>query len=167
MKYIIDTYGRFLLNGAIVTLALVLILSNIQDADGNKGVFKMIKANLNVEGAGNAVRVDFDKYRDESGKEPPVIMYDDSLKIYAGEDIQVTDFIKAYDFNNNPLELRILKVTDSANQDVTSCFDQDSGSINFPSEGIYRIEAAAEDSSNRKYTCAVKIPVNKSDGGLT
>lgn len=161
MKYIFETYGKTLFEGAVITLVLVMLLVNIQDDEGNKGIFKMIGAQLPIEENDYKTYTDFDVYASESAKTPPNIAFDYSGMLYAEEDILIQSFIKASDYMGGQPELRVYKVTDLLGNDVTSCYDSNSGNINFPDKGIYELELAVKDSTCKKYTCTILVPVNK------
>ena len=160
MKYIIDVYGRVLLSGIAVAMLLLLLLFGIQDSAGNRGIFQMIGANLKIEEKDYREYSDFEFYRNECEKELPRIAYEQDGMLYAGEEIPVTDFIKASDGEGNPLGLRVLKVKYASGRDMTECFHGDSGSIMFPEAGIFQFIVAAKDVSGKKYTCEISVPVN-------
>ncbi len=161
MKYIIDLYGRFLLSGAVLLLVFVLLFSRISDSEGNRGAFKIMGAALGLTNESGGAGIDFAVYRTESEKEAPSIVYSYDGKLYANEAVLLSDFIRAVDYNSGPLELRVLQVTDSASNDITSCYDRRNGNICFPAEGMNRITLAVKDSSNKKYTCTIEVPVNR------
>lgn len=161
MKYIIETYGKALLEGTIITLVLVLVLFNIKDNEGNKGILKIIGAQLPVEENNYEIYGDFDSYASEGAKMPPNISFDYSEMLYAEEDISIQTFIKTSDYAGGQPELRVYKIMDSFGNDITFCYNSNTGNIYFPQKGIYELELAVKDSASKKYTCTILVPVNK------
>lgn len=160
MKYIIETYGRFLLEGIVVTLVLGLLFT-VKDAKGNIGIFRILGGTWNQGYVDILPDTGFGVYETEASKEFPGAGYEYAGKIYAGEELLLTSFIKVQGDKSQQLRIKVLEITDSTGQDRFTCYSEDTGKICFPTEGVYKVKISVKDTACKKYTCAINIPVNK------
>lgn len=159
MKQVIEIYGKFLLEAAGVAALVLLLFIGIHDAEGNRGIFRMIGAKLPV---GNIVvenYLDAEIYKSESEKQPPEIRFQPETMIKKG--IQtLSDYLIAEDYDAKLLPIKILCVINPEGTDITGDCNSDTTEILFPEPGIYSVTLAAKDDGNRKTVKVVKIPVN-------
>lgn len=156
MKQIIDIYGRFLLDVAIVVLLVVLLFSQVQDENGNQGVIQIIGARIDTTDIDYAGYTDFDTYVLDSVKEAPVITYTGSNAIRVGTR-RLSDYIKAADYAGSELLIHIISVTSSAGVELACSVDTD---VEFAQAGIYTVRVKAVDGINKKTVSEIQIPVN-------
>lgn len=161
MNKIFEHYGKAFLSGTVFLLVMILVFHNVKDNNGNKGIFKIIGANLKTESIDYKSYTDFDTYASESMKAHPEIKYDYTGMIFATEEIPLTDFIKATEYTGGTLNIRMLNITDQNEIEVTSCYNADTGKIIFPTAGEYKLTMAVKDSASKRYTCTIRVPVNK------
>ena len=160
MKYIFETYGYFLLEGIVVMLVLGLLWT-VRDAEGNTGILKMLGGKWSQGYVDNLPDTGYGVYEIEASKDFPSVKYEYDGMIYAGEELLLTSFLKLQGDVRLQLRIRVLGITDSEGQDKFECYDENTGKINFPTEGIYQVKVSVKDAACKKYTCAINVPVNK------
>lgn len=158
MRTVMKTYGRFLLAGITSVLLLVLCMSVITDDRGNRGFFRIIGAQMEIESADYKEYTDYDAYGAESAKSFPEITVRAAVSIHMGINI-ISDYVQAIDFAGEALPVRILKLENENGDDISGWCDTDNGSINFGEPGIYTLTLAATDSGNRETKMCVRLPV--------
>lgn len=160
MKYIFETYGQFLLEGMVCVLVLGLLFS-VKDANGNAGMFEILGGAWNRGYVDILPETGFGVYEAEASKEFPGVSFAYDGKIYAGEELLLTSFIKMQGDAQQQLRIKVLEITDSTGQDRFLCYNENTGKINFPTEGVYQVKVSIKDEACKKYTCAINVPVNK------
>lgn len=160
MKYIFDTYGGFLLEGLTVVLVLGLLFV-VKDKDGNSGVLKILGGVWSQGYEDILPDAGFSFYKEEAEKPFPSVVFEYSDNIYACEELALDLFLKVSGTEKQSLRIKILEITDSMGVIQTDCYDEQAGTICFPAEGIYKLKISVKDRSNKKYTCALNIPVNR------
>lgn len=157
MEQIIKNYGRFVLDAVVVALLMVLLFSQITDAEGNRGILNMIGAGIDTGSINYADYTDFNTYVAESSKPAPVITYNGSNSIHAGV-ARLSDYIKAADRTGAEIAVRVVTLTDQAGTELPCDADTEA---NFPEAGIYTVRVTAVDDINKRTTSDIRIPVNK------
>lgn len=151
-------YGGFLLAGITLILLLGIWMFGITDDRGNRGFFRMIGAQMEIESADYNGYTDYDAYGVESAKSFPEITVRAAASIHMGTNI-ISDYVQAVDFAGAALPIRILKLENDHGDDLSGWCDPGSGGINFEEPGIYTLTLAATDSGNRETKMRVRLPV--------
>lgn len=163
MEKILKEYGPFLLAGFILVMLLAVILSGITDEDGNRGIFRIIGAKLDVESADYASYTDFDTYQAEAGKSFPEIAFNGAVGVYTGV-MALSDYVKAVDFAGAALPVTFVGLEDISGNDLSGSYNPGTGEITFSEPGIYCLTVSATDSGNRKAVKSISIPVLRGGG---
>ena len=160
MEEIIREYGAFLLSGIAILLLLGILFNNIEDAEGNKGIFAMTGAKLET------VDIDYKSYNDfkntyqiESAKPIPDITYNGG-HLWTGI-IKLTDCIKAEDYAGRTLSVKILEILNPKGIELIDNYNTTTSEIYLEEAGIYTITVSAVDDINKSSKCIIQIPVNK------
>lgn len=156
MEQIIKNYGGFLLDAMVLAVLMTLLFTQVTDAEGNRGIFRIIGAGIETDGIDYAAYTDIDAYMTESSKSAPVISFDGRSIIRVGN-IDLADHIKAMDCTGAELKIRVLAVTDCTGAELP-CNDTDT---NFPRAGIYEVKVTAVDAWNKRTTSEIRIAVNE------
>lgn len=158
MKEIMKQHGGFLIAAMVTLGVLTIIFSTITDANGNRGIVKIIAAHMDTEGIDYNAYVDYGAYQTEMAKDAPVIEYQGTGSLTPGT-VNVADYVKAHDYNGQELAVRLLKFCDSDGNELSGHMDKASGTITFSTAGIYSFTVKAVDSGNRKTTAVIRVPV--------
>ena len=158
MKEIMKQHGGFLIAAMVTLGVLTIIFSTITDANGNRGIVKIIAAHMDTEGIDYNAYVDYGAYQTEIAKDVPVIEYQGTGSLTPGT-VNVADYVKAHDYNGQELAVRLLKFCDSDGNELSGHMDKASGTITFSTAGIYSFAVKAVDSGNRKTTAVIRVPV--------
>ncbi len=158
MKQIAEIYGKFLLDAVLAVSLLLFVFCGMTDTEGNKGIFAIIGAHLDVTGTEDTVSNEFAVFQEEAKRKPPVILYVDSGMIYTGRHI-FSDFIRAEDNEGRELSVRLLGVWKP--QEEFEAVLPAVGEVEFSSPGIYRLKVTAKDDRNRRTISVIQIPVNQ------
>lgn len=158
MKEIMKQHGGFLIAAMVTLGVLTIIFSTITDANGNRGIVKIIAAHMDTEGIDYNAYVDYGAYQTEIAKDVPVIEYQGTGSLTPGT-VNVADYVKAHDYNGQELTVRLLKFCDSDGNELSGHMDKASGTITFSTAGIYSFTVKAVDSGNRKTTAVIRVPV--------
>ena len=164
MEKILKEYGPFLLAGFVLVMLLTVILSGITDEDGNRGIFLVIGAKLEVESADYTSYTDFDTYQAEAGKSLPEIVFEGGTGVYTGV-VALADYVRAVDFAGAALPINFVGLEDIFGNDLSGSYDPGTGEITFSGPGIYCLTVSATDSGNRKAVKSISIPVLQGGGG--
>lgn len=159
MEQIVKTYGKMLLESVAVVLLIFFLFSSIQDEEGNKGIFKIVGAQLGTESTDYNTYTDFDTYMVESEKVYPEITFAAGSTIYRGT-FSVSSYIKAVDYAGNEISLKVRSIINPRGNELIHTFNADTMEISFPMPGIYIMEVSATDREARKTVCTIRIPVN-------
>lgn len=160
MKQIMTMYGKFLLEGTVLVLLMTMIFISIEDEEGNKGVFEIVGAKLEIESASHSRYSDFSgTYQAESRKATPKIAY---IGGYLQTGIcSLSDYIKATDYAGRELPVKITSIRSPQGTEVLDTYDPDTAEINLEQSGIYIVTISVFDDGNRVSNGKVRIPVNK------
>lgn len=160
MQEIIRAYGKFLFSAVTVALLLSLLFGTITDENGNRGIFNIVGAYLDIGAQEKWSYQEFLTLQTENVKPAPEIYFDGSGGFETGS-ILLTQYLTAVDYLGNPLAVKVLRVQNPSGQDIIENYQADSGWLSLPVEGIYTIEVSATDSCNKRTVTQVRIPVNK------
>ncbi len=159
MKLIFDTYGKALLEAAVVVTLLTFLFYGVADHSGNTGIFHVAGARTDT---GNIVYdeyMDFKNYAAEGEYRKPQIVYDDEQVLTVGT-CDLADYIHAYDYNGNVLPIRIIACFNPDGLQLSPDSAGDSLTLfEFVTDGIYCVRVSATDENNRKNVCEFSIPV--------
>lgn len=159
MEQIIRSYGKMLLESGVVILLIFLLFVSIQDEEGNKGIFKIVGAQLKTQSTDYNVYTDFTTYEMESEKEYPEITFVADRIIYCGM-FSVSGYTKALDYAGNEIPVKVRSIINPSGNELIHTFNADTMEISFPMPGIYIMEVSATDREARKTVCTIRIPVN-------
>lgn len=159
MEQIIRAYGKFLLDAAVVSLLLGILLANITDAAGNRGIFHIAGAYLTAADMDARAPEDFAVFREEGKKGAPVISYQETGMLHTGRHV-VSEYIKAIDHNGQELPIRLLEVCDAGGNALDACNMETTETV-FPQAGIYTVKVLAVDAGNRRSVSRIRLPVNE------
>ena len=165
MEKILKEYGPFLLAGFVLVMLLAVILSGITDEDGNRGIFRIIGAKLDVESAEYTSYTDFDTYQTEAGESLPEIAFDGTMGVYTGV-MALADYVRAVDFSGAALSVSFVGLEDISGNDLSGSYNAETGEITFSEPGIYCLTVSAMDGGNRKAVKSITIPVLQGGGGI-
>lgn len=157
MKQIVNAYGKMFLVAIVTVAVFALILWNVEDDQGNKGIFAIIGAQLPAgeERSGD----EYDVYSVEAAKDAPTIMFWLPEKFSVGT-YELNTFIGAYDCDGNTIDYVLSGVTSPNGTEWTET--ESMTEINFMTAGVYEIEVTATDSNNRTSIRKILVPVNES-----
>lgn len=173
MKELMKQYGGIVLAGVVLIVMFVLLFSGITDAQGNRGIIKIVAARLDTEGTDYAAYTDYDTYETESTKTAPEITYQDAGYLPVGtvnflSNVTATDYAgrtlsnagsAVDDGERNTGYLKITRVEDISGNDLSANINADTGEITFPAAGIYEVTIRAQDDGYRKRTYTIRVPV--------
>lgn len=159
MEQIIRIYGKMLLEIITVMLLILFLFYNIQDEEGNRGIFKIVGAQITVESTDYHTYSDFGMYLEESKKEYPVITFDAGRSICRGT-FFVSDYAKATDYADRDIRLEVRSILDPAGNENLDTYNKETMEASIPVPGVYVMEVSATDQENRKTVCTIRIPVN-------
>lgn len=160
MEEIMKAYGGYVLEAFVAICLVSMLLYGVVDDNGNRGVFKIIGANIQIENTDYAEYKDFQEgYLEESKKEPPKIIYTD-ICLRVGS-VKLSDHIKASDFNGNAIPIKIESIKSTDEIELLDTYNPATAEIVFERPGIYTLIASAVDENNRTVRCTIRIPVNK------
>lgn len=173
MQEVLKQYGRVFLSGITLAMVLYLIFAGITDEENHHGIRAILGARIETEGINYQGYSDFDAYHAETEKAAPQIVYQDNGYLTVG----TVDFlanINATDYAGNVLlnagdmvdeteksrgYIKIVKVEDLYQNDLSSCINRNTGEISFLQRGIYRITMCAQDKVYRRSTVIIQVPV--------
>lgn len=160
MKQIAEIYGKALLEAVIVGLLVILLLLEVDDGHGNRGIFQIIGSQIRTEHTDYRDYTDFDVYRESCSKTSPVIQCKDIGLLKAGI-VELTACIVAVDYRGRELPLEVRQVQAPDGTDITDAYDPDTGMIDFSDAGIYVVRVVALDDNCKNTVCSVRLPVNQ------
>lgn len=160
MKQVLEIYGKFLLDAVVVILLLILLLFQITDADGNKGVFELIGNYLQSDVQEGVKYADFDVYKTECDRAKPVISYIGTEHTDTGVHV-LTEYISAVDSEGNQIPFQVVNVIGPDGTELTEYVKEDYQEVSFITPGIYTVSVSARDIWNKKTVCTIRIPVNR------
>ncbi|MBO5069261.1 MAG: hypothetical protein J6C37_02715 [Roseburia sp.] len=160
MELVIKAYGKLMLEGLAVMLLVVLLFGQIEDADGNRGILRIIGAHLGTEQTGTVEYADFQAYQSEGKKCAPIISYTASSVLYTGT-YNLADCITAVDDAGATLQVGLLGMWNPFGEELDVTEQAEVGQMVFEYPGIYTAKVAAVDAGNKKTVCLIQIPVNK------
>ncbi|MBD5556844.1 MAG: hypothetical protein HDQ95_16265 [Roseburia sp.] len=158
MKQIIGQYGKFLLEGMILVILLMLLFVGIRDDAGNQGVPHIVGARLPTGGINYEGYSDFEAYHAESGKTAPKIEF--SGGGFETGTVRLSDYIHAVDHAGHDLQIKVVEIIHPDGSDITGTLQPDT-EISLDNPGIYSVKVCALDDGGRKTVCTLDIPVNK------
>lgn len=159
MKQIIQTYGTYLLEAAVLLSVVAVLFWGITDGDGNRGALQIAGSMLPLNEQQEGESGDFAVYEAESGKEPPTIFCIGTEPLPTGRHA-VSGCIRAKDRYGTELPLRILGIENPQGEEILDNYDRESTELDFAQPGIYTFRVLAVDGSNRRSECLIRIPVN-------
>lgn len=156
LKQIVKAYGKMFLAIIVVVAVFSLILWNVEDGQGNKGILAIIGAQLpsGEERSGE----EYDAYSIEAAKDAPTILFWLPEKFIVGT-YELDSFIEAYDCDGNAVNYVLSGVTSPNGTDWTET--EQLTAISFSVSGVYEIEVTATDSNNRTSVRRIRVPVNE------
>lgn len=158
MKQIVGQYGKFLLEGMILVILLMLLFVGIRDDAGNQGVPHIVGARLPTGGINYDSYSDFDACHTESGKQKPTIDYvGGNLTVGV---IKLSDYIHATDYAGSDLQIKIMEIRSPNGSDIIGAM-ADTTEITLDVPGVYTVKLRAIDGGGRKTVCTLNIVVNK------
>lgn len=160
MKNIFETYGHFMLEGMTVVLVLGFLFST-KDNEGNQGVLKLLGGVWNQGYEDILWDTGFMLYEEEAAKAFPSVVFAYDNKIYVNEPLPLLSFLRISGNKEQSLRMKVLDITDSAGTIKMDCYNEQTGTVCFPTEGIYKLKLSVKDASNKKYSCAINVPVSR------
>ena len=159
MEQIGRTYGKFILEGIVLICLVGIFIFGKRDDSEDVGILELLGNNLSKVNETYESYMDFKgSYKEESGKEAPVIRYVAGA-VDAGV-VNLAQLIKAIDYAGNELEVEILSIRNMDDVELIESYDPDAKKVEFVKAGIYTVRVRARDDGNRTKTCRIKIPVN-------
>lgn len=159
MKIVIEQYGRFILDGIVVVAVMVIIFLGLSDANGNKGIFKVTGAQLEIENVDYTAYTDFKgTYKTESEKTKPKITFT-GVRVATGN-LVLSDYIKATDYTGASLFIQISSILSPEGDELIDGYNTETTAITLLEPGVYTIKVSATDSSSHKTESTVQFPVN-------
>ena len=155
MEKIMDEYGRFALDLLAMGLLLAYLFGTVTDAEGHRGILKIMGAQIAVWDTDYTAYQDYDVYEAEAQKDKPVIEYIADKPMTLGDN-RVADYIAELPF-------LIIRVEDwrGTEVDLNGVYNEADNSLNFLNPGIYKVRVVASDAGNRKTECDISIPVSR------
>jgi len=159
MKLVIEHYGKFLLEGLVVVALMALIFTGLTDENGNKGIFAVTGAQIQVEAVDYQSYSDFkNTYKAESEKENPKIT--SACQRLAAGAHTLSSYITAEDNAGQPLDIRVSSIKSPDGVEILDTYNADTSEILLTEPGEYLVTVSAVDGSNRMTKVAVRLPVN-------
>lgn len=155
LKQIVKAYGKMFLAIIVVVAVFSLVLWNVEDDKGNKGIFTIIGAQIPT-GEGRSGE-EYDTYSIEAAKDAPTISFAMPEKFTMGT-YELNTLISAYDCDGNAVRCVLSGVT-SPNGTVWT-ETEGMTEIIFTAPGVYELEVTAMDSNNRTSVRRIRVPVN-------
>lgn len=171
MKTIIEQYGISVL-ASIVVMGILVILFNIQDANGNIGIFQVIGAQSDINNDLYENMTDTKAVIDENSAVVAPVMTYNSKKCIASNEVVLGDYINVVIANKDKYKLSntnckdlftydILSIVASDGTSYTGEFSKQNGKITFPQGGMYSVTIRCYDLINGKNTTStIIIPVD-------
>lgn len=160
MKQVVETYGKALLEAAVVILLMVLLFAGIEDGQGNRGIFRIIGNRIQTEHTDDRDYTDFNIYRAESIKAAPSIRYQASELLHTGIN-NMSACIQAVDYEGRELPFEVRNIFSPDGEDITAAYNLGTMDVYFPEAGIYVVKVAAGDDIKKEFVCTVRLPVNR------
>lgn len=160
MEQVIRAYGKFILDGTVVVLLMVLVMTQIRDDAGHKGVFEMIGSYLENEIESDREYTDFSVYAGECKKKFPEMCYFPEVVLHTGQH-QISQLIRAVDYTGRELPVRLISVRIPDGKEIELAGQE---RVEFQEPGIYEIKASSMEAWNRRTECVFRIPVNREEG---
>lgn len=104
---------------------------------------------------------DYSIYKSESEKAVPTIQYAYEGNIYSNCEVGINDLFRAKDYQDKDLRVKVLRIKNQEGTDVTDLYNMQTENIIFPEQGVYKFTVTTTDTSKKKYTCAISVPVTK------
>lgn len=159
MEKVIRQYGKFLLAVAIIVVLTGTLFFGITDAAGNRGILKMLGAQLKGEEHAQKPHQEFQNLEEELHVPPPDITCSYEGEIKTGT-IQLSEYIRAIDSGGTLLPFQILCIKDPEEREITGHYQKETGILSVETAGIYLLEISATDAGNRKSIVQITLPVN-------
>lgn len=161
MEHIMEQYGRAILTGIIVVILLTVLFFTVKESEGNEGVLNIIGSHVRTEGTDYASYRDFDNMKEEGQKSKPVIESVFTAPAVVNREYDLSELIKASDYNGADLPLIVDKITARDGTETGYSFDAGTGKITFQEKGSYECTVKAIDDGKRSTVATIEIPVNK------
>lgn len=162
MEQVIRVYGKFLLDAFLLGALIGLLLVNVQDAEGNRGIFTIIGAHIETGTHSNSEFLDYKVYESQSERSAPVIAYVREGLLYTGK-YTAAEIVKASDNTGRELPVLLLSLCSPYGVELLEKDKSGITEIEFSCPGIYVLKAAAVDEWNRKSVCTIRLPVNRQE----
>ena len=160
MKLVIEHYEKFILEGMVAVALMVLIFTGLTDGAGNKGIFAVTGAQIQVDAVDYPSYGDFkDTYKAESESINPKIS-SECPRLVAGTHT-LSSYIKAEDNTGQALDIKISSIKSPEGVELIDAYNQDTTEIVLSEPGLYVVTVSAVDGCNRMTKRAVHLPVNK------
>ena len=159
MKFVIEHYGKFMLEAIVVTALMILIFCGMTDAKGNKGIFAVTGEHISVNSVDYQAYSDFkETYKTESEKNVPKITFT-SGRLTLGVHM-LSNYIKATDHDGNKLMIKVSSIKAPDGTEILDTYNHSTTEIVFSQEGIYLLTISALDEGNRLTKTTIQVPVN-------
>lgn len=159
MKLVIEHYGRFILDGIVVVAVMMIVFLWLTDSEGNKGIFAVTGAQINIDATDYTAYTDFKGvYKTESEKKHPRISFTGG-RITIGTHT-LSNYIKAVDDAGQNLAIKVSSILAPDGTEVVGTYNQNTTEITFSQSGIYTLTVSVLDEGNRMTKTNIKIPVN-------
>ena len=159
MEQVIKAYGAFMLEGVVAVLLMFMVFLGIADKAGNRGIFAITGARLEIENSNHKNYIDFkEAYLRESQKALPEIIYSD-LHMQIGTN-KLADYIQAFDETGTELPIKVLSILSMDGSEMIAEYNYDSTEIYFASPGIYTVKVSAVAANKKSTICTIRVPVS-------
>lgn len=159
MRLVIEHYGKFVLEGIVVTALLVLIFTDLTDAIDKKGILAVTGEHISIDSMNYHAYTDFkESYKTECEKEAPKISFT-SGRLFLGKHI-LSNYIQAKDNEGKNLKINVLSIKAPDGVEVIDSYHHDTTEIIFSQTGIYILTISALDEGNRLTMTKIQVPVN-------
>lgn len=159
MREVFEYYGKFIIEGIVVIALLSLVFVGITDREGNRGIYHMTGAKMDLLNIDYRNYADFKEcYKAESEKAAPSIYY-------VGENLEtgrhvLAEYIKAVDWAERNLSIRVISIQAPDDTETIGDYNPLTGEITFSQAGVYVVHVVAKDESNKFAEAKIRIPVN-------
>lgn len=157
MELIIRTYGKLLLEGAVVIAFWLLIFTGVRDGEGHVGFFQLLGSHF--EETQTPLGADFSICVQESKRGMPQIFYKKDGALGAGT-YGVTELFGAADCEGRELAVQIQAITYVQGTVDEMLYDEAAAQIHFKRSGCYTIQLRAIDAWNNVRISRICVPVN-------
>lgn len=160
MKQIMEHYGKFALDAMIVIVLMTVIFISLEDRKGNKGIYAVIGAQMDINSTNYHTYIDFkETYKKESEKSAPRVSFKGDRLVVGVH--RLSQYIEAVDYAGNHLAIKVTSIKAPDGTEVLGTYNQDTTEINISQLGIYKVSLSAIDDCNKTTKVTIQIPVNK------